>query len=175
MFKQDLKTIVQDTGTFYDTIFNHPKDNVDKEVKSFVREFELNRNNREYGDLKKCIVLTQNAPDKFSSGTFLFDKKLNDVTEKLNNVKPIFTSLLEELETLKQGRHIPQDPYKQDRQQFLNDQNRARKEFDQEFKEREQKLIKEYRIMMEEALRGPSVFDTSSNITSRNSSKPNDR
>ncbi|CAG8551240.1 9535_t:CDS:2, partial [Racocetra fulgida] len=91
-----------------------------------------------YGNLEKCIVFTQNAPDKFSSGTFLFDKKLNDVTEKY-------------------------------------DQNRAKKEFDQEFKEREQKLIKEYRIMMEEALRGPSVFDTSSNITSGSSSKHDDR
>ncbi|CAG8731969.1 16417_t:CDS:2, partial [Racocetra persica] len=168
-------TLPLDTGTFYDTIFNHPKDNVDKEIKSFVREFELNRNNREYGNLEKCIVLTQNAPDKFSSGTFLFDKKLNDVTEKLNNVKPIFTSLLEELGTLKQGTRIRQDPYKQDRQQFLDDQNRAKKEFDQEFKEREQKLIKEYRIMMEEALRGPSVFDKSSNITSGSSSKHDDR
>ncbi|CAG8855256.1 36445_t:CDS:2, partial [Gigaspora margarita] len=39
MFKQDIKTITQDAGTFYDTIFNHPKDNVNKEIKSFVREF----------------------------------------------------------------------------------------------------------------------------------------
>ncbi|CAG8845763.1 1559_t:CDS:2, partial [Gigaspora margarita] len=73
MFKQDTKTITQDAGTFYDTIFNHPKDNVNKEIKSFS-----NRNNREYGNLEKCIVLAQGAPDKFSSGTFLFDKKLND-------------------------------------------------------------------------------------------------
>ncbi|KAF0472754.1 biogenesis of lysosome-related organelles complex 1 subunit 5-like [Gigaspora margarita] len=102
MFKQDIKTITQVAGTFYDTIFNHPKDNVNKEIKSFVREFESNRNNREYGNLEKCIVLAQGAPDKFSSGTFLFDKKLNDVKEKLNNTRPTFTSLLEELETLKQ-------------------------------------------------------------------------
>ncbi|CAG8847054.1 29999_t:CDS:2, partial [Gigaspora margarita] len=128
-------------GTFYDTIFNHPKDNVNKEIKSFVREFESNRNNREYGNLEKCIVLAQGAPDKFSNGTFHFDKKLNDVKEKLNNAKPTFMSLLEELEMLKQ-----------------------------------QKLIKEYRTMIEEALRG--VYDPSasvtSNITSGSSSKHND-
>ncbi|KAF0489657.1 biogenesis of lysosome-related organelles complex 1 subunit 5-like [Gigaspora margarita] len=104
MFKQDIKTITQDAGTFYDTIFNHPKDNVNKEIKSFVREFE------------------------------------------------------------------------QDRKQFMDNQNQAKQEFDNEFKEREQKLIKEYRTMMEEALRG--VYDPSasvtSNITSGSSSKHND-
>ncbi|RIB12847.1 organelle biogenesis, muted-like protein [Gigaspora rosea] len=177
MFKQDIKTIIQDAGTFYDTIFNHPKENVDKEIKSFVREFESNRNNREYGNLEKCIVLAQGAPDKFSSGTFLFDKKLNDVKEKLNNSKPAFTSLLEELETLKQSRRLRQDPYQQDRKQFIDNQNQAKQEFDNEFREREQKLIKEYRTMMEEALRGaydPSSASVTSNITSGSSSKHND-
>ncbi|KAF0482058.1 biogenesis of lysosome-related organelles complex 1 subunit 5-like [Gigaspora margarita] len=132
MFKQDIKTITQDAGTFYDTVFNHPKDNVDKEIKSFS-----NRNNREYGNLEKCIVLAQGAPDKFSSGTFLFDKKLNDVKEKLNNAKPTFASLLEKLETLKQSRRLRQDPYQQDRKQFMDYQNQAKQEFDNEFKERE--------------------------------------
>ncbi|KAF0377391.1 biogenesis of lysosome-related organelles complex 1 subunit 5-like [Gigaspora margarita] len=176
MFKQDIKTITQDAGTFYGTIFNHPKDNVNKEIKSFVREFESNRNNREYGNLEKCIVLAQGAPDKFSSGTFLFDKNMNDVKEKLNNAKPTFTSLLEDLETLKQSRRLRQDLYQQDRKQFMDNQNQAKQEFDNEFKEREQKLIKEYRTMMEEALRG--VYDPSasvtSNITSGSSSKHND-
>ncbi|KAF0482039.1 biogenesis of lysosome-related organelles complex 1 subunit 5-like [Gigaspora margarita] len=150
MFKQDIKTITQ-------------------EIKSFVREFESNRNNREYGNLEKCIVLAQGALDKFSSGTFLFDKKLNDVKEKLNNAKPTFTSLLEELETLKQSRRLRQDLYQQDHKQFMDNQNH-------EFKVRDQKLIKEYRTIMEEALRG--VYDPSasvtSNITSGSSSKHND-
>ncbi|CAG8524556.1 13841_t:CDS:2 [Dentiscutata erythropus] len=168
MFKQDIKTITQDAGTFYDTIFNHPKETIEKEIKSFIREFESNRNNREYGNLEKCIVLAQGAPDKLSSGTFLFDKKLNDVKEKLNNAKPIFTSLLEELETLKQSRRLQQDPHQEDRKQLLDNQNHAKKEFDKEFKEREQKLIKEYRIIMEEALRG--VYDPS-----ESSNKNNDR
>ncbi|KAF0467089.1 biogenesis of lysosome-related organelles complex 1 subunit 5-like [Gigaspora margarita] len=122
MFKQDVKTITQDAGTFYDTIFNHPKDNVNKEIKSFVREFESNRNNRNM------------------------------------------------------SRRLRQDPYQQDRKQFMDNQNQAKQEFDNEFKEREQKLIKEYRTMMEEALRG--VYDPSasvtSNITSGSSSKHND-
>ncbi|CAG8839235.1 22461_t:CDS:2, partial [Gigaspora margarita] len=138
MFKQDIKTITQDAGTFYDTIFNHPKDNVNKEIKSFVREFESNRNNREYGNLEKCIVLAQGAADKFSSGTFLFDKKLNDIKEKSN-----FYVIIGRTGDVKT--------------------------------EREQKLIKEYRTMIEEALRG--VYDPSasvtSNITSGSSSKNN--
>ncbi|KAF0482042.1 biogenesis of lysosome-related organelles complex 1 subunit 5-like [Gigaspora margarita] len=118
-------------------------------IKKSNHFFENLKNNREYGNLEKCIVLAQGAPDKFSSGTFLFDKKLNDIKEKLNNAKPTFTSLLEELETLKQSRHLRQDPYQQDRKQFMDNQNQAKQEFDNEFKEREQKLIKEYRTMME--------------------------
>ncbi|KAF0492463.1 biogenesis of lysosome-related organelles complex 1 subunit 5-like [Gigaspora margarita] len=82
---------------------------------------------------------------------------------KLNNAKPTFTSLLEELETLKHSRRLRQDPYQQDRKQFMGNQNQAKQEFDNEFKEREQKLIKEYRTMMEEALRG--VYDPSASVT----------
>ncbi|KAF0492461.1 biogenesis of lysosome-related organelles complex 1 subunit 5-like [Gigaspora margarita] len=99
MFKQNIKTITQDAGTFYDTIFNHPKTTLTKKSNHL---FDNLKNNREYGNLEKCIVLAQGAPDKVSSGIFLFDKKLNDVKEELNNAKPTFTSLLEELETLKQ-------------------------------------------------------------------------
>ncbi|KAF0377393.1 biogenesis of lysosome-related organelles complex 1 subunit 5-like [Gigaspora margarita] len=74
------------------------------------------------------------------------------------------------------SRRLRQDPYQQDRKQFMDNQNQAKQEFDNDFKEREQNLIKEYRTMMEEALRG--VYDPSasvtSNITSGNNSKHND-
>ncbi|KAF0377392.1 hypothetical protein F8M41_012591 [Gigaspora margarita] len=121
MFKQDIKTITQD--------------NVNKEVKSFVREFEVCSRSSFYD---YCVFILPNHLEYFSQ---------IEITENM-----------------------------QDRKQFMDNQNQANQEFDNEFKEREQKLIKEYRTMIEEALRG--VYDPSasvtSNITSESSSKHND-
>ncbi|RGB27605.1 hypothetical protein C1646_673861 [Rhizophagus diaphanus] len=124
MYKAETKNIVRGKkvvfSNFYDTIFNHPKENVEKEIKTFVREFELNKNGREESNLHKCIVYTQDAPDKYTDG----------------------------------NRQSRSDPYQKERKEFLKGIEKAKKNYEEEMKEREQELVKEYRLLMEEAVRG---------------------
>ncbi|CAG8717443.1 10939_t:CDS:2 [Rhizophagus irregularis] len=158
MYKAETKNIVRGKkivfSNFYDTIFNHPKENVEKEIKTFVREFELNKNGREEANLHKCIVYTQDAPDKYTDGVTSLNKKLIGVNEKLQNAKPTFETLLSELTELRQNRQSRSDPYQKERKEFLKGIEKAKKNYEEEMKEREQELVKEYRLLMEEAVRG---------------------
>ncbi|KAF0472750.1 biogenesis of lysosome-related organelles complex 1 subunit 5-like [Gigaspora margarita] len=174
MFKQDIKTITQannyykkDAGAFYDTISNHPKDNVNKEMKSFVRAFEVCSRSSFYD---YCVFILPNHLEYFSQ-IEITENMLNDIKEKSNFYVIIGRTGDVKTVTSSPTRSIPAGC-----KQFMDNQNQAKQEFDNEFKEREQKLIKEYRTMMVEALRGvydPSVSVTS-NITSGSSSKLND-
>ncbi|CAG8564070.1 3398_t:CDS:2 [Diversispora eburnea] len=114
--------MTKNIGNLYNTIFNHPKSSVDKEIKLFVQEFESNRNGRETENLKKSIAYAQDAPNKYENGISLLNKKLDK------------------------------------RREFLREQENAKNKLDQEFKLKEQELISEYRLMMEEALRGVDNF-----------------
>ncbi|RHZ87171.1 hypothetical protein Glove_40g52 [Diversispora epigaea] len=155
MFKQDSKTIAQ--GKFiYILILYHFWSSVDKEIKLFVQEFESNRNGRETENLKKSIAYAQDAPDKYESGISSLNKKLDGVSKKLKESKQILENISAELTELKKNRHS--DVYVEERKEFLREQENAKNKLDQEFKLKEQALISEYRLMMEEALRGVDDF-----------------
>ncbi|CAG8514465.1 10451_t:CDS:2 [Funneliformis caledonium] len=134
---------------FYETIFNHPKESVDKEIKTFS-----DRNGRENTNLQKCIVYAQDAPDKYTDGVASLSKKLSGVNDKLQVAKPAFETLLTELTELRQNSKNKSDPYHAERKEFLKEINKAKKDYDKEMKNREQELVTEYRLKLEETLRG---------------------
>ncbi|CAG8448834.1 12560_t:CDS:2 [Acaulospora colombiana] len=180
MFKQDTKKVVQgkqfvsfliclkQQDSVVNSIFNHPKSMVDKEIKLFVQEFEVicnqsivylatfetNRNDREPENLKRCIACAQDSPDKYEGGISSLSKKLNDVSAKLKESRPVFENLLAELTELKERRKNIEDPYFEERREFLKEQDHAKSKLDEEFKTKEQELVNTYRLMMEEELRG---------------------
>ncbi|KAG9285865.1 hypothetical protein G9A89_013290 [Geosiphon pyriformis] len=43
MLEIDPKNVIREIGNFYNTLFSHPKENVELEVKNYVREFEVTK------------------------------------------------------------------------------------------------------------------------------------
>ncbi|CAJ0640873.1 15243_t:CDS:2 [Entrophospora sp. SA101] len=80
--KLDPKAAIQNISNLYEIIFNHPKESVDKEIKSFVKEFEATRNNRESENLAKCVKFIQDSPNRLIDGKEHMEKNINDVNEK---------------------------------------------------------------------------------------------
>ncbi|CAI2163366.1 7657_t:CDS:2 [Funneliformis geosporum] len=119
-----------------------------------MREFESNRNGREDANLHKCIVYAQDAPDKYTDGVASLSKKLSGVNDKLQAANPAFETLLTELTELRQNSQNKSDPYHAERKEFLKDIKKAKKDYDKEMEMREQELVTEYRLKLEETLRG---------------------
>ncbi|CAG8480381.1 12294_t:CDS:2 [Ambispora gerdemannii] len=158
MLKSDPKNVVRDLGNLVDTVFGHPKDNFEKESKNFVKEFE-------------------DAPDKFTSGVASLSRNVNGVLDKcecidlvqnlistVKNSKPKFEQLKKELDELKKRKSTIIDPFAIDRHDYTKEIEQSKIDYDKVMKHKEQELIKEYRVLMENAMKTVVVVTSGGSI-----------
>ncbi|CAG8619472.1 13088_t:CDS:2 [Ambispora leptoticha] len=171
MLKSEPKNLVRDFGNLIDTVFGHSKDNFEKESKNFVREFETLRNNRERENLERCIILTQDAPDKFASGVSSLSRNVDGVLDKLKNSNPKFELLKQELDELKKRKSSIIDPFATERHDYAKEIEQSKIDYDKVIEHKEQELIKEYRVLMEAAVKDAArKVGNSAGISSSSSS-----
>ncbi|CAG8452437.1 6770_t:CDS:2 [Paraglomus occultum] len=142
MTKNDAKGVVQGAKQFYESIFDCHRENIESEIRKFVKEFEVNekegvvwvgtqRNGRDWDNLNRCATLIQDAPDSFSAGISAANRNMYGMLEKLHVARPIFESLLTEVTYLKQLTNTA-EPLEEDRSNVLREINAARLRLDAE-------------------------------------------
>ncbi|ORX97730.1 hypothetical protein K493DRAFT_349867 [Basidiobolus meristosporus CBS 931.73] len=104
-YKPNYETVFEDAVHVFDTIFHHPKENLERETSFIVDEFETIRQDREPENLKRSLESLKAAQEELKSLRVDADTKLE---EHRKNVKEIS----ENLYTLKSAVDVAEANYR---------------------------------------------------------------